>query len=562
MKHFYFLIFLFFITTMLSAQQRVEFSKAEQYLNLQGEVNFRILSENPKADFQKVNSLVVIDKVSDDCFEVYANKRQFEAFVKTGMEYEVLTPASMLRQPVMLNNTHLKDVTDWDFYPSYDEYITLMQDFVNDYPGMCELVNIKTLDSGHEILFVHINNDLTSEQNEPEFMYTSSMHGNELAGYVIMLRYIDYLLSNYGSDPRITNLVDNIDIWINPLANPDGAYMGGDNTVYGAVRFNAHGVDFNRNFPDPDDGPHPDGKVYQPETMAFMELADAHHFTMSANLHGGSEVINYPWDTWSKLTADDDWWRYVSRAFADTAHVYAANGYMTALDDGITNGYVWYTITGGRQDYMNYFKHCREVTIELSDEKIPVASSLPDYWEYTYRSFLDYMEASLYGVSGIVTDSKTGNPLEAKVFIEGHDKDSSCVFSSLPAGDYHRLLKGGNYNITYSAKGYVSKTISVEVSDGQSTIQNVVLEVKTGIDEQTVHVVEVFPNPFKSGFTVIGKTEIEKLELINTSGKVVLTKAAVSKKEISVNTFTLPQGIYLLRLYTQEGVVIRKMVKR
>ena len=40
-----------------------------------------------------------------------------------------------------------------------------------------------------------------------------------------------FISDNDYSMNRITNLVDEIDIWINPLANPDGAYAGGNNNV-------------------------------------------------------------------------------------------------------------------------------------------------------------------------------------------------------------------------------------------------------------------------------------------------------------------------------------------
>ena len=46
-----------------------------------------------------------------------------------------------------------------------------------------------------------------------------------------MLHLIDYLLTNYGTDTRVTNMINNMVIWINPLANPDGTYHGGNNTV-------------------------------------------------------------------------------------------------------------------------------------------------------------------------------------------------------------------------------------------------------------------------------------------------------------------------------------------
>ena len=472
----YVIAILFLIITGFATGQNSEYDKALGYLKTHGEVYFHILTNNVVVDLRKVKNVVSVDEVTDSVIVAYANSKQFDRFLNTGLNYRVMTPPSMVRQPVMKNNLNLKAIDDWDFYPTYEGYVSLMQQFEADYPDLCEMVSIGTLDSGRELLFIHINNNLDSSQNEPEFMYTATMHGDEVTGYVLMLHLIDYLLSNYGVDSNVTNLVDNIDIWINPLANPDGTYHGGNNTVYGATRYNANSVDLNRNYPDPQAGPHPDGNVYQDETQAFMDFAEANDLVMSANLHGGSEVANYPWDTWAKLTADDDWWYFVSREFADTIHAHAASGYFTDLDNGVTNGYAWYSITGGRQDYMNYFQHCREFTLELSYEKTPPASQLPDFWDYTYRSFLNYMEESTFGVRGVVTNSDNGNPIVAEVHIEGHDMDNSEVYSSLPVGNYHRMLKAGEYNITYSAYGYFPQTISVSVSDRQATVQDVQLQ--------------------------------------------------------------------------------------
>jgi murein tripeptide amidase MpaA len=92
-----------------------------------------------------------------------------------------------------------------------------------------------------------------------------------------MMHLIDYLLEGYGTDPRITEMIDNTEIFINPLANPDGTYHGGNNSVYGAQRYNANNIDLNRNYPDPADGPHPDGNAWQQETVAFMAYATGAH---------------------------------------------------------------------------------------------------------------------------------------------------------------------------------------------------------------------------------------------------------------------------------------------
>ena len=72
---------------------------------------------------------------------------------------------------------------------------------------------------------------------------------------------------------------------------------------------------------------------------------------------------------------------------------------------------------------MNYFAGCREVTLEISDTKLIPASQLPDHWEYLKRSFLLYLEHSLDGIRGIVTDAQTSQPVGATITMLGHDID-------------------------------------------------------------------------------------------------------------------------------------------
>ena len=418
----------------------------------------------------ELTKIISIDNVKNKTVYAYANKKEFEKFLSLNIDYTILTsPGELIKNPKMLDKVNIREITDWDFYPNYEAYESMMYQFETDYPNICKIVNIDTLPSGRKLLIAKITDNILAHENEPEFLYTSTMHGDETAGYVLMLRLIDYLLSNYDLNNRITDMVDNIEIWINPLANPDGTYAGGNNTVYGATRNNANGVDLNRNYPDPEDGPHPDGNPWQPETIAFMDLAEDHDFVLSCNIHSGAEVCNYPWDTWYPRHADDDWWIFVCREYADTAQFYSPYGYMTDLNNGITNGYDWYTIAGGRQDYMNYFHQCREFTLELSDIKILPANQLPAYWEYNYRSFLNYIEQIYYGIRGIITDSITGDPIEAEVYIDGHDIDSSWVYSSLPVGNYYRPIYAGTYEITYSAQGYFPKTKSNVIAFNRNT---------------------------------------------------------------------------------------------
>ncbi len=469
------LISLLLVLSGLIAAQQTGHEEAFKMLENRGEVYFSFKA--PREGINYLSRIISIDNVVGEDVRAYANTKTFPLFIELGIEYELLTPPSMMRKPFMLDGDGARNRTDWDFYPTYQGYLDIMDQFEIDYPDLCEVVNIETLSSGRKILLIHINDSLGVDQNEPEFLYTSSMHGDETSGYITSLHLIDYLLENYGTDDQATDLVDNVDIWINPLANPDGTYAGGNNTVFGATRGNGNGIDINRNFPDPEDGPHPDGYEYQEETLAFMDLAEECDFVMSANFHDGAEVVNYPWDTWPRRHADDDWWILVSRQFANTVHEYAPPGYFTDLNNGITNGYDWYPVAGGRQDYMNYFHHAREFLVEISSLKLIPAGQLENIWEYQHRSWLNYMEQALYGVRGLVTNKVNGNPVPAKVFVVDHDKDESFVFASLPVGNYHRPIKEGTYDFTFSSFGYYSKTVGdVSVNDMETLILNVELQ--------------------------------------------------------------------------------------
>jgi hypothetical protein len=536
-----------------------------QLYEKEGEQYFSFQPSN-RESIRELSRVISIDKVenSGKVF-AYANKKGFSRFLDFNISYEILPhPGDFKRFLNMKSHVDIRNVDDWDFYPTYDAYVDMMNQYAADYPDLCKVVSIGSTVQGRELLVAKISHNVNIEENEPQFLYTSSIHGDETTGYILMLRLIDYLLSNYSTDPRITGLLDNMEIWINPLANPDGTYHGGNGSVNGAYRYNANWIDLNRNYPDPEDGQHPDGEAWQVETLHFMSFAENHHFVSSCNIHGGTEVCNYPWDTWQKLSADDNWWQYVCHEYADTAQLYSPPGYMSDYDDGITNGWQWYDVAGGRQDYMNYFQQDREFTLEISNDKLLDPSLLPEWWDYNYRSLLNYMEQSTFGVRGTVKDSISGFPVKAEVYALLHEKDSSWVYSTLPNGNYHRLLYAGTYTMKYSAQGYIPKIINnVTVANRQATVLNVKLvpEGVGGIDNHEISKsIRIYPNPLTGSVLHFeSDVQVQQIAIFDIAGNEICKL----KTDNSTRTVSLPglnEGLYFFEFSTVQGIGIKKII--
>lgn len=289
--------------------------------------------------------------------------------------------------------TSVEQMSSWNRYPTYETYVAMMQGWANQYPSLCRLDTIGFSVNGRLILCMAIKGEpLARKSTRPEFFYSSTMHGDEVTGFVMMLRLIDTLLSGYGSNEQYTELVNSVDIYINPLSNPDGTYRGGNSTVRNAVRYNANNVDLNRNYPDPF-GTEP-LNAQQIENTAMINYLSNHQFLLSANIHGGAEVMNYPWDSYTTSQNPHpyrDWWIDVCRRFVDTCRLFSRSYMHDVNNQGYVAGGDWYVISNGRQDYVNYYHDCREVTMEISSFKTVSSDQLPSYWQYLQHSLINYI---------------------------------------------------------------------------------------------------------------------------------------------------------------------------
>ncbi len=457
------------------AHNTLQLTKANQYLESKGEVYFKC--ERPeRLKIQEFTRVISIDKVDGNEVFAYANREEFDQFLQYNLEFQVLThPGELLKNPAM-NDYSDPESYDWDEYPTYSGYITMMNKFASDYPDKCKIVEVGESIQGRKLLFAVVSDNVTEDEAEPRFMYSSSMHGDEITGYVTLLRLIDYLLTKYDDDTYIKGLVDDVEIWIMPLENPDGTYRGGNSSVNSAVRYNSNNKDLNRNYPNPD----VNISNQQKETLLMMDVFDEQQFVMSMNFHGGAELLNYAFDTWTSSQyrpADNEWYKYVCREFVDLVHEKNSN-FMTQEDNGVTLGGDWYIINGSRMDYFAWYKHCREVTGEISRRKLLDPQDLPAHWGYLYESLLYYIEQSTYGIRGTVKDINSGAPVcGAKVWVKDHDKDSSFVYSDSPHGDFYRPIYEGTYTLEFTRDSCEDKTVSnISAENEKATVLEVEMD--------------------------------------------------------------------------------------
>jgi len=547
------LLFLLLLTEFTSGQQKsAEYLKeAAEYLESRGEV-FLLIPISEKTEISRLSKLVSIDGSDEDFVYVYASPKGFDSLISVNLTFRVETPPSMRIKSAPQEGAF---PGEWNRYPSYYEYIAFIHNLATTYPEICRLDTIGLSINNREILVLKISDQVSKDEPEPEILLSAAIHGDEPGGYLLLLRFAEWLLNGYGKDLRLTDLVDQLEIWINPLSNPDGAYFLGDEDIFGAKRFNINNVDLNRNFPDPEEGLHPDGEAYQPETIAMMEFMRSRHFVLSASLHGGAELVNYPWDTWAKFHPDDAWYQFVSRQYADTAHLFCS-GYMTDMVNGITNGFAWYSIAGGRQDYVNYFLHQREVTLELSRDKIPVADTLLWFWECNHRSLYNYIEQSLFGITGTVTDRITGKSVRSKIEIPGHDSLNSYVWSDSITGGFSRMIKEGTYDLNISASGYKDTLISsVYVADFSTISLDIhMTPVYSGLAGNKDPLIQI-TNPFEDLLRISVTSVFEEniiIDLFDTGGRKVIPQHTINsvtgENIIIINGTSLSPGLYILKV--------------
>ena len=407
--------------------------------------------------------------------------------------------------------THLKNYTvpqNFEFgsmagFYTLDEINRQLDSMQLMYPNLITLkANIDTFHSieGRPMYWLEITNLQDSAHHKPQVLFTALHHAMEPMGMQQLIFFMDYLLENYGTDPEITYLINNLEIYFVPVVNPDGyeynhsVNPNGSGTWRKNRRDNSilSGVDLNRNYGVAwgyDDlgsssiTVHPwyrgDSAFSEPETQAMRYFLQHHKFQSAINWHSWGNFLIYPWNYKNYYTKDSTTFEAFCKLMAYESNyvygtVYETYGYQSngdaddwAYGDTTTKNSIL-SLTAESGNSSDGFWPPLTRIIELCKEALP--NDL-----YFLRLNLHYAKVHDLSSSVLIT---TQDYLQYKVQNLGLDTPSTFTlhFNSLTPGftidttskiynNLHNLQEINdsiNYNISFTTASELKYIITID----------------------------------------------------------------------------------------------------
>ncbi len=430
------LVTLMFLSVFGTLNQGTVFKNKNNFVIL-------VLNYNDSIDYSNlINEKIDIVSFYEKELVVYVTGEQYDLLLNQGFEIKKTFDSfsefeGWDKNPEILRSFH-----------NHDQLTIDLQQIADNYPNISMLCNLGQSVQGREIWALKISDNVSEEEIEPEVRICGCHHGNEIMSVELPLLLAKHLVENYSIDPEITDLVDTFELWIIPMVNPDGRQV--------TSRYNANGVDLNRDYGYMWEGSSGSTSPFsQPETQIIRQNALENNFVVSLSYHTTAAYVNYVWNYKGQETADHAFISSICEDYADLT------GYTPVL------GFDWYQVRGDTDDFSYGCRGDFDTTIETANSNIPAV------WNLNRDAMINYIKAANIGLTGVVTDINTGDPINATIIVE--EANWPC-FTDPYLGDYHKPLFPGNYHVKVRANGYGEEEFVVEVIDSeQPTILNVQL---------------------------------------------------------------------------------------
>ena len=252
----------------------------------------------------------------------------------------------------------------YGIYHTYSETVAFVDSLRLLYPNIIsQKWSIGQTVEGRDLWAFRVSDNPDIDENEPEILLDAMHHAREIMSSEFTIMFAEYLAQNYGSDPEITWLVDNRELYIVPVVNPDGSVYNETNSPSGGGMWRKNrrnngdgtfGVDPNRNYPymwgfdDSGSSPDPSSEVYRGpsagselEIQAMMSFINSREFRTHDTIHTYSNLTLIPWGYTSSATPDGGIFNHMA------AEMVKYNGYLPGQPFDAIN----YSVNGGTFDW-------------------------------------------------------------------------------------------------------------------------------------------------------------------------------------------------------------------
>ena len=235
-----------------------------------------------------------------DHIELLVSKSELANLQEQGIGINIISPN--VYDPVE-GNTWLPE------YLSFFEVETQLNGLAANFPDLTELTVIGTSLEGRNIYALKISDNAATDEEEAEILLIGNHHAREVITPIICMHVAEELLNGYGSDPTYTDWIDNREIWIVPVLNPDGyVYVENVDLFWRKNRRDNpgdnEGVDLNRNWgfqwghDDNGSSSNFGSSTYrgaapfsEPETDALQQFVTGREFTVAMSFHSYGNLL-------------------------------------------------------------------------------------------------------------------------------------------------------------------------------------------------------------------------------------------------------------------------------
>jgi len=399
-------------------------------------------------------------------FEVIGMLADVSGVLREGEKITILEESRPLREKQIQEGWQAEAAPGG--YPDLAAILQEMDRIAGDFPEICQRVDLTArygtapTYEGRHLYAMKLSDRVAENEDEPAFLVVACHHAREIVTPVIALYALQQMTGLYGVDSVITRLIDESEVWIAPMWNPDGyLYMFDVNNMWRKNRRvfpSAVGVDLNRNYPfgwssvcggstSPTSGLYKGpGPCSEAETITMMAWSRERRFAKVIDLHSYGREVVFEYS----CSAPHPFRSYQQQ---EAQRLAGGCGYGTAVRRPTAEGehYQWQVAEQGA---------LANLLETHSAFQPPYTSALAEA-EQVFSGIVMFLSQTI-PVAGHVRDRNTGEAIVARIKLdEVHFLNDEMLTSGRRFGRYYGFWPMGDYLQEFSAEGYLFKEQSI-----------------------------------------------------------------------------------------------------